>query len=189
MRTSASTIILDAAIAKAQASLKNPPKNKFNPHYKNHYADLASILETVLPIYSAQGVAISQVPHTDERGTWITTRVAKEGEWIESEYFVCAPMPQQKIASETTFAKRIVLQSILGCCGDDDDDGGAPVQPEKQAPLITAEQQKELTKLVEETASDLAGYLAYIGVSEIASIKAIDFHRAKTALLNKKGKP
>ena len=187
MRTSASTAILDAAVSKAQANLKNPPKNKMN-HFKSAYADLASILETILPVYTAQGISINQIPYSDERGTWITTRIAKDGEFITSDYFVCAPMPQQKIASETTYAKRIVLQSMLACCGDDDDDGGAPVQSEKKDPLITEEQQKELTKLVEDTASDLAGYLAYMGVSEIASIKSTDFYRAKTALLNKKGK-
>ena len=54
MTTSEQIGDLAAALAKAQAGMKNAVLNKVNPHYRSKYADLAGIRDAVIPALTAQ---------------------------------------------------------------------------------------------------------------------------------------
>jgi len=89
MRTSETTGELTKSITEAQKNPKMPKKNRVNPRFKTGYADLASILETILPMYAAHGVSIIQATDITDVGIILNTRVMKGDEWIESTYPVC----------------------------------------------------------------------------------------------------
>lgn len=146
MRTSETIADLSAAIAKAQAELKNPPKNKINPHFKSKYADLASILETILPIYAEHGVSIVQGTSITDTGIVVHTRVMKGNEWLESIYPVCQFAAPQAQMSALTYAKRAALQCMGMVCGDDDLDGedSKTVQTNVAPKKLDAHQSSEL---------------------------------------------
>jgi hypothetical protein len=60
MYTETGNAELYGALAKAQGEIVNAAKNAKNPHFKSDYADLASILDTVKPALSKNGIAVFQ---------------------------------------------------------------------------------------------------------------------------------
>ena len=53
---------LFAALAKAQGAIENASKNSANPHFKSKYADLAEVLNTIRPEFTANGRQEPQPP-------------------------------------------------------------------------------------------------------------------------------
>lgn len=142
MKTSESIAALTDAIVKVQTELKNPPKNKVN-HFKSKYADLPSILETLLPVTTRHGVAVYQGTRITETGIVLITRLQFKNEWTESEYPVCQFTTAQGQMSALTYAKRAALQVAGLVCGDDDLDGedSKDVQTNVAAKAVTSHKQ------------------------------------------------
>lgn len=112
---------LAGALAAAQGEIKNPPKTKYNPHFKSHFADLTAGLETVRPTLSKHGLCFTQLTEIDGDNLILRTRVMhKDGEFIESVYPVCKIGPQATMAAALTWSKRQALFAIVGVHGDDD---------------------------------------------------------------------
>jgi hypothetical protein len=123
MKTSDSINEIAAALAKAQSEMKNAPTSRTNPHFKNKYAELHVVRDTVTPTLSKNGIAVVQ--GTEMRGTtlMVTTRlVHSSGQWFESEFPIAIDKPQNMGASYT-YAKRYSLAAICNISADDDDDG------------------------------------------------------------------
>jgi len=128
---SSSLAELAQALAKAQAELKNPPKDRVNPHYKSKYADLATIRDTVLPVLNKYGLSVVQLPCELPGNEQVPTRVGlwtlllhESGEYLGS----CIPLrpvkdDPQGMGSALTYARRYALQAIAGVAGEEDDDG------------------------------------------------------------------
>jgi hypothetical protein len=124
MKTSEQINEIATALAKAQAVIHNPAKDKLNPHFKAKYADLASGLDCIRPALSAHGIAFVQVTGLDGDSVVLQTRlIHASGQWIESLYPVSKIMDHQKMAAALTYSKRQALFSLVGVCGDDDLDG------------------------------------------------------------------
>ena len=71
MKHSESLTNLAAALVKAQGELRAVQKDSVNPHFKNTYASLDTILDTVRPVLKKHDLALVQgatTPHTDESG-------------------------------------------------------------------------------------------------------------------------
>ncbi len=144
MRTSEQINELAAALAKAQAEMKNASKHSVNPHFKNKYADLAEVRDAVLPYLAAQGLSVVQGMETAGDGLLVVTRLMhSSGQWIESIFPISYDKPQS-MGSSYTYARRYSLAAI-GCIGpaEPDDDGNAandkPVAPPQKAkPLSVA---------------------------------------------------
>ena len=66
MLKSESIAALAKAIALSQLHVENALKSSTNPHFKSKYADLAEILNTVRPVFSANGIAIVQTPTLED---------------------------------------------------------------------------------------------------------------------------
>lgn len=125
MRTSETIDLISGALALAQAEFKPVAKNKQNPHFKNWYADLASIFDATRPSLSKHGIAISQFPSFSEGRVEITTRLLhKSGQWLENTLSLkpSGDTPQA-LGSAITYGKRYGVEAILGVSGEDEDDG------------------------------------------------------------------
>lgn len=142
---------LAAALAKAQATLKNPAFDAKNPHFKSNYASLASVRNTVVPAFAAVGLGVMQDLVTVEGGVKCVTLITHaSGEWIETEGLT-VPADKQNahgFGSASTYAKRFALMAVAGVVGDDDDDGNAAVESApKAAPKPVAKPVNWLAKI------------------------------------------
>jgi len=145
MKTSESIEHLATALAAAQGALKNPPKNKINPHFKSAYVDLSDGLTAVRECFSKHWLVFIQGTSLMDGVIVLNTRIAhKSGQWIESDYPVGGFGKPQEMGSAMTYARRYALFSMVGVAGEDDDDGNAA-----QAADTTAVKAKAAPKQME----------------------------------------
>ncbi|MCS7270871.1 MAG: ERF family protein, partial [Gemmataceae bacterium] len=125
LQHSASLSALAKALARAQAEMKNPPKDRINPHYRSKYADLATVRDWILPVLNRHGLSVIQLPcERDGRPALFTLLLHESGEYVGA----CVPLrpvkdDPQGMGSALTYARRYALQAIAGVAGEDDDDG------------------------------------------------------------------
>lgn len=138
MLKSESIAALAKAIALSQLHVENALKSSTNPHFKSKYADLAEILNTVRPVFSANGIAIVQTPTFESGVASVETMLCHEsGEFISS---VCSsPVSKQDaqgIGSAITYLRRYSLAAMCGIAQEDDDGQHAvqEQQTQRQAP-------------------------------------------------------
>ncbi len=115
MLKSESIASLAKAIALSQLHVENALKSSTNPHFKSKYADLAEILNTVRPVFSANGIAIVQTPTFESGVASVETMLCHEsGEFIGS---VCSsPVSKQDaqgIGSAITYLRRYSLAACV----------------------------------------------------------------------------
>lgn len=127
MRQSESINEIATALGKAQREMMNPGFDKVNPHFKSKYASLAAVRDSIVNALSKQGIAVLQEAVLVDNGINCETRLFhSSGQWIACEPYRI-PVDKgnaQGVASATTYARRISLQSFLVISADDDDDGG-----------------------------------------------------------------
>lgn len=143
MKTSESIVNLSASLVAAQADARNATFDSVNPHFKNRYASLAEVIETMKPVLAKHGLAIVQMPAVRmDIGPVLMTRILHQsGEWIEDEYPI-NPIKNdpQGFGSAITYARRYTLPGILMIASEEDDDGNAastasaPPRPTATAP-------------------------------------------------------
>ena len=122
-------------LASVMAELQNPVKNAKNPHFRNEYADLASICAYVRETLGKPGCYFMQ-PIVQIDGGWaVETQIYYGGEKMVSGLFPLVPAKQdpQGYGSATTYARRYGLCSLLGIAADDDDDGNEGSKPADKA--------------------------------------------------------
>jgi hypothetical protein len=114
---------LAAALAKAQGQMKAAAYNKINPHFKNRYADMASVIDAIRIPLSSNGLAYTQTTHAEDGHFYLkTTLLHSSGQWKAGTYpLSLAGTPQQR-GSELTYARRYTLSCIVGIAPDDIDD-------------------------------------------------------------------
>lgn len=174
MQKSESIATLAKALAKAQGEMENAGKNAVNPHFKSKYADLAEILNTVRPVFSKHGLAVTQFPAFENNIASVETILTHEsGEWMSG---ICsAPVKQadpQGVGSALTYLRRYSLSAVCGLAQEDDDANAAsktpkrpaqqqqrpaPAQPAKAAPA----QPVNHVPATKATLAALASYYAY----------------------------
>lgn len=126
---------LAVALAKAQGELKNPPKDSVNPHFKSRYADLATVRDTVMPVFSRNGLSVLQLPCEMDGQPALTTVLmhGESGEFWESTILLRGKLDPQGVGSALTYHRRYTLQALAGVAADDDDDGNAASVPHQKA--------------------------------------------------------
>lgn len=147
---------ISEALVKAQSQFKPVNKDSENPFFKSSYADLSSILNSVMPVLTSNGLAVSQPMKVVDGITILCTRIIhSSGEFLESEMILPPHADPQKYGSLITYYKRYQLQAMLGIStSDEDDDANSVSQPQKefanksytQAPASDA-QKGAMTKL------------------------------------------
>ena len=162
MRTSEQIEEIAAALAKAQAEVKNPSFNRVNPHFKSKYADLGEVLSVVRPALSKHGIAIMQMTDVTDTGIVLHTRLTHlSGQWIEGVYPVSQLGTHQQMGAALTYAKRQALSAIVGVAGEDDTDGEdtKDVSTTGVKPKATA-QKKEVVTLPDEKSAEMLHKMA-----------------------------
>lgn len=140
MNKSDSIASLAAALAKAQGEMENASKNSQNPHFKSKYADLAEILNTVRPVLSKHGLAVTQFPAFESGTAHVETILTHaSGEWMSGT--CSAPVQKsdpQGVGSALTYLRRYSLAAVCGLAQEDDDANAAIKGPKQsaQAPKV-----------------------------------------------------
>jgi hypothetical protein len=123
---------LATALAKAQAEMKSPPKDRTGGggKYTYKYSDLATVIDTTKPVLSKHGLSVSQQMDFDTQRFYLATLLAHaSGQWIQSRM----PLPENKAPQELggylTYFRRYALCAILGIAADDDDDAKNTTSP------------------------------------------------------------
>jgi hypothetical protein len=124
MNTTPTIAKLSAALLQAQKAITFANTNSKNPHFKNTYADLSSVIDAVKPALNDAGITFLQMPTPSEDGKLhLTTRLLHEsGEWIEDT--ATCPLPKQDpqgYGSCLTYLRRYSLAAICGLYQADDD--------------------------------------------------------------------
>ena len=135
---------LFAAIAQAQGEVENATKSATNSHFKNRYADLAEVLNTVRPVFARHGLAIIQSVSSDQQLVTVATTIAhKEGGFVTSSMSCTSPTSKvQDLGSMVTYLRRYSIAAMT-CISQADDDGNAASQrpakasTEPQKPMPT----------------------------------------------------
>lgn len=129
MKTSQAIGQIAAALSAAQGAMKPAAFNRINPHFKNRYADLTSVIDAARAALAANGLAVAQSVTSDDLRVTVETLLShKSGEWIEAVTTMKASKPDaQGIGGTFTYAKRYALCAMLGISADEDDDGNGAV--------------------------------------------------------------
>jgi len=138
MNKSQSLAELAKALNKAQAEFDPAPVNSSNPHLRNKYADLGSIIETAKPVLAKHGLSVSQMVFGKDGEIGITNLLMHvSGEWLETE--VTLPIaeekgikPSQVAGSIISYLRRYSLAAMLGIYVGGDDDGEGHGQQERR---------------------------------------------------------
>src|SRR5213082_414663 len=128
---------LASALAKAQAALVNPEKSltatirsaRVGERERSfRYAPLASGLDIVRKTLGQHEIATLQTTAIDQTAGMVnltTTLAHASGEWIASDWPVCAiaeTANPQRMGAALTYARRYALFTLVGIAGEDDVD-------------------------------------------------------------------
>lgn len=120
--------LLGEALAKAQTEMSNPRFDKTNPHFKNKFASLAAVRDSVVPVLAKQGISVTQDLIRTEGGVSCYTHlIHSSGQRMT---FGPLEMPVSKqdaqgFGSAATYARRYHLMAVGCVVGDEDDDANA----------------------------------------------------------------
>src|SRR5499433_1389203 len=134
-RSSESVAALASALAKAQAELVNPEKSLTatigskrpgEGERSFRYAPLSSGLDIVQKVLGQHEIATVQTTAIDQVAGIVnltTTLAHASGEWIASDWPVCAiteTAAPHRMGTAQTYARRYALFTLVGIAGEDD---------------------------------------------------------------------
>ena len=129
MRKSDSISELSKALAKFQAEVKQPLKDKNNPFFRSKYVPLENVVEAITQEAPNHGLSFVQWALNDEQGrVGVATMLMHEsGEWIEfdSVHMKADKETAQGAGALITYLKRYSLSAVFGITSDQDDDGNS----------------------------------------------------------------
>lgn len=117
-------------LLEVQKEIKPIVKDSQNPHFKNKYFDINTLLAEVKPILNKHGLVLIQGLSNLEGKIALSTKIIEtinvpQPSDIE---FIC-PLPEcadaQKYGSAITYFRRYALQSLLALEAEDDDGSSA----------------------------------------------------------------
>jgi hypothetical protein len=125
--------VLAAALLAAQREISVAVKDSTNPHFKNAYASLGTVIEAVKPALNKQGIVFLQMPVAPPFENCLaleTILLHESGATISGTCVIpLEKLNAQGIGSAITYARRYALASVLGLKVLDDD-GEAAVDKE-----------------------------------------------------------
>lgn len=120
------------ALAKAQGQIEGAKKDKKNPHFKNDYADLASVWDACREALTKNGLSVAQSAESSGDGGYgVTTMLLHtSGQWMSGTlYLRPAKDDPQGAGSCLTYARRFALSAMVGVAPADDDGNAASEKP------------------------------------------------------------
>jgi len=150
--------VIDEAIRQVQIEVERAIFDKRNPHHKNQYASLESIITALKGPANKHGMSIIQHPELCEGSPTLITRIAhKSGQYMIFKHPLYVPLPDmQKLGAAITYARRYALISIFCIITgdeveiqDDDDDGNlCSEQVQKEIAQRKAKEEAKLAPAV-----------------------------------------
>lgn len=125
---------LSSALLKAQGAMDGAAKDSKNPHFKNTYASLESVIDAAKPALQASGVAFTQAPgQIVDNAVEVTTMLMHtSGQWLRSTLHVpLMKRDAQSVGSAITYGCRYALMATLGLPPVDDDGQAASAPASK----------------------------------------------------------
>jgi hypothetical protein len=176
---------LFAALAKAQNAVENAHKGSLNPHFKNRYADLAEVLNTVRPVFSECGLSIVQETSFDGSLVSVTTALCHEKGGFITATASCVPAKAdaQGVGAATTYLRRYSLAAITGVA-QEDDDGQLAINTVKANPVKAAQAPAVIHATTDELIK-LRHRVTYLQVNEAAFLKKLGIESFLTLPANK----
>lgn len=118
---------LAKALVEAQKATESIKKAATNPAFRSKYADLAHVVEGVVPALNAAGVAVLQSPASDGAMVSVTTVLLHEsGASVEGTLSMRPTKNDpQGVGSAITYARRYALLAMTGAAPEDDDGNAA----------------------------------------------------------------
>lgn len=118
------------ALLAAQKEMGKLLKNATNPHFRNKYADLSAVIETVAEPLQNNGIGWFQPIETWTDGVATVNTVlvhADSGTKIESKVPIVSKDPNnpQAMGAAITYARRYGLMAMCGLAPEDDDGNAA----------------------------------------------------------------
>lgn len=179
------------AFIAAQKATEAVKKASSNPAFKSRYADLAVVVEAVIPALNASGIAVIQSPAFDGELVHVSTTLLHESGASVTGTLAMRPTKAdpQGVGSAVTYARRYSLLAMTGAAPEDDD-GNAASQPgnDRAGPAVSQDQADTLQALAEDVGADLPKFLKYFGVPNLKSIPAAKYNAAVSALEAKRQK-
>jgi hypothetical protein len=127
MQQSESIDQLSTALSKAQGEIQAAIKDKTNPHFRNNFASLQSVIDSLKGPFSKNGLSITQAPGQSEHGWILESQIMHaSGQWIRCTFpLLVEKNTSQAFGSALSYARRYTLSSLSGTASDDvsDDDG------------------------------------------------------------------
>jgi len=132
--TSSETIgAIAPALIKAQSQMQGISKEGKNPAFKSKYVTLDSILDTLRPILTSNGLMLtqgSQQPETMQSVTVESRIIHTSGEWISTTVTIPVTKPDAHgLGSALTYGRRYSVSALLAISADEDDDANGAVAP------------------------------------------------------------
>lgn len=166
---------LAKALVAAQKATESIKKAASNPHFKSKYADLAEVVEGVVPALNNAGVAVIQSPSSDGDRVSITTVFLHESGSSVTGTLTMRPTKNdpQGIGSAITYARRYALLAMSGSAPVDDD-GNAASQPRanQQEARISPNDLAFVEDLIERSGAAPSAILQAYGVSALREVPA-----------------
>lgn len=198
---------LVGALAKAQADMENPHKDKTaNAGSRTyHYTDIASGLAAIRPVLSAHGLAVTQSTSVEGGAVLLHTQLSHvSGQWMRGTYPVCSTEGKhQDMGSAMTYARRYALFAMVGIAPEDDDGASAAKSagPRREstsaratvdspAPYAADESDMRASAMIEQIERmDSVGAISAFAKTEGATYKRLlpdDQQRVKSAMAGQK---
>lgn len=153
------------ALAKAQGQMRAATKDAVNPHLRNNYATLSSIIESARGPLSTNGLAFSQILSQGSSGLVLETILMhSSGQWLQSEMLVDATAANkgvnqaQALGSALTYYKRYALAALLGISVAEEDDDGNAAAPARQQRKTEEERPRPEQRPVQEVPKTNGGH-------------------------------
>lgn len=144
---------LAKALVAAQRATEAVKKAKTNSHFSSKYAELADVVEAVVPALNEAGVAVLQFPAFDGQMVAVTTTLIHESGSSVTATLHLRPskLDPQGEGSAITYGRRYSLLAMTGAAPEDDD-GNAASGP-RQEPAQTQRAEPKPPTLSERAAN------------------------------------
>ena len=140
------------AFVAAQKGMESIKKASSNPAFKSKYADLAEVVEAVVPALNEAGIGVMQFPAFDGEIVSITTVFLHESGASITGTLDLRPSKTdpQGVGSATTYGRRYSLLAMSGMAPEDDDGNAAsgPRQEQQRLEPVRREEQHRPAALV-----------------------------------------
>lgn len=171
------------ALLAVQKELPKLQKDAINPHFKNRYISLDSLMAAIRPVLSKHGLVWITTPCRDEQGEpALSYRLvhADSGEFEGGTMpLLLTKQDPQGLGSAITYARRYSITAMLGLVADEDDDANAGSEPQANGKakakasgprLLNQTERDRVLGAIADTDQNEAMLFAAVGVSSIEEV-------------------